>query len=78
MAHSEQIKARALAMLLTGDSPRYVAAQLSLPRSTVRRWQREAYVLLREALGPELGGVLQDIRQELSLPRFLGPNPRNL
>ena len=73
MAHSEHIKAQALAMLLTGDSPRYVAAQLSLPRSTVRRWQREAYGLLRDAVDPEPGGMLQAIGQELesSWLRFL-------
>jgi hypothetical protein len=53
MAHREQTKAQALAMLMTGDTPGYVAAQLGVPLTTVKRWRKETRALLRDALGSE-------------------------
>jgi|GEM_PF-2938254 len=37
--HTAETKARALALLLTGDSPRYVAQQTGIDARTVRRWR---------------------------------------
>lgn len=51
MAHNPETKARALAMLLTGDTPQFVAEQTGVPLTTVKRWQK------REA-GPMLGTLL--------------------
>lgn len=49
MAHSIHTKAYAMALLLTGDSPRFVARQTGVPLTTVKRWRkREALPLLRE------------------------------
>jgi hypothetical protein len=52
MAHSPETKARALAMLLTGDAPQYVAEQTGVPYATVKRWQGEAFDSLAAAIGP--------------------------
>lgn len=52
MAHSPQTKAQAMAMLLTGDSPKYVAGQLGLPYATIKRWQGAAFDGLAAAIGP--------------------------
>lgn len=51
MAHEAHVKAQALAMLMLGDAPQYVAAQLGLPYTTCKRWQGEAFALLRRELG---------------------------
>jgi hypothetical protein len=51
MSHPIKVKAAAIAMLMTGDSDRYVSEQLNVPRRTVRRWAKnDAYPLLRECL----------------------------
>jgi hypothetical protein len=67
MAHDEHTKARALASLALGNTPRYVAAEFGIPRTTVRRWQPEARALLAEvftdadraALAAVFPGLLQ-------------------
>jgi len=67
MAHDEHTKARALASLALGNSPRYVAAELGILRTTVRHWHPEARALLadiftdahRAALAVLLPGLLQ-------------------
>jgi hypothetical protein len=41
MAHSPHKKAQALAMLMLGDTPGYVAKALSIPLGTAKRWQKE-------------------------------------
>jgi hypothetical protein len=52
MAHSPETKARALAMLLTGDAPEFVSQQTGVPYSSVKRWQGEAFDGLAAAIGP--------------------------
>lgn len=55
MAHPARIKAEALAMLLTGDSPRYVAKQTGVPLTTVNRWRnKDMKVIMRECISPEV------------------------
>ena len=41
MAHSNATKAQACALLLLGNSVRYVSEQTNVPRSTVGRWRQE-------------------------------------
>jgi len=49
MTHSPNTKAQALAMLMLGDSPRYVAQQTGVPLTTVKRWRNhDMKELLRE------------------------------
>ncbi len=49
MAHSPHVKANALAMLMLGDSPRYVAEQTGVPLTTVKRWRNiDMKIWLRE------------------------------
>ena len=49
MAHSPQVKANALTMLMLGDSPRHVAAQTGVPLTTVKRWRNiDMKIWLRE------------------------------
>ncbi len=49
MAHSARTKAAALALLLTGNTPRFVAEQTGVPLTTVKRWRnRDMKQLLRE------------------------------
>ena len=43
MAHSEQTKARAMALLLEGHAPGYVVTRIGVPYATVKRWQQEAF-----------------------------------
>jgi hypothetical protein len=39
--YDTRTKGAALAMLLTGDTTRYVSKRLGIPRTTLRRWQAE-------------------------------------
>jgi len=58
MAHSEQTKAAALVLLMTGDSPRYVAKQTGVPLTTVKRWRNvDMRRWFREIFG---GGSIQN------------------
>ena len=41
MAHPLHVKARAMALLASGESASRVAEVLGVPRRTVRRWQDE-------------------------------------
>jgi hypothetical protein len=66
MAHDEHTKARALASLALGNTPRYVAAQFGIPRTTVRRWQPEARALLANIFTDADRAVLADIRQQMA------------
>lgn len=64
MAHPIRIKANALVMLLTGDSPYYVAKQTGVPLTTVKRWRnKDMKRILRECISPE---VRQSIRLAFS------------
>lgn len=65
MAHSLDTKAQALALLALGNTPRHVAAQLGIPRTTVRRWQPEARELLRDLVGDGLADALGTIGGEM-------------
>jgi hypothetical protein len=39
-AYPPEIRAKAEAMLLQGDTPKYVGEQLSIPEGSVKNWQR--------------------------------------
>jgi hypothetical protein len=75
MAHDEDTKARALASLALGNSPRYVAAELGIPRTTVRRWQPEARALLADVLTAADRAMLADLGRQLAtvFPGVLQP-----
>jgi hypothetical protein len=60
MAHDEHVKARAMALLMTGDPPRHVAKAMGIPRTTIRRWQKEAFAFLRAEL-PDLCHELHEV-----------------
>jgi transposase-like protein len=61
MAHNPHTKAQAMALLMLGNTPRYVSAQLGVPRTTVRRWRVEARAWARELFGDALAGALAAI-----------------
>ena len=64
MAHSDETKANALVMLLTGDSPYYVSKQTGVPLTTVKRWRnKDMKRIMREYISPE---VRQSIRAAFS------------
>ncbi len=54
MAHDAHTKARALAMLMMGDAPQYVADQCGVPYTTCKRWQGEAFDLFKDLIGGPL------------------------
>jgi len=63
MAHPIETKAEALVLLLTGESPRYVAKETGVPLTTVKRWRNvDMKAILREAFPPE---VRRSIRMAL-------------
>lgn len=63
MAHPIETQAKALAMLMLGDSPRYVATQTGVPLTTVKRWRNnEMRQWMREIFSPE---VARSIRMAL-------------
>lgn len=73
MAHPIKVKAHALAMLLTGDSPRFVARETGVPLTTVKRWRNvDMKALLREIFphGVKTGLRLHRLQQN-------GPKKRN-
>jgi hypothetical protein len=76
MAHDEHTKARALASLALGNSPRYVAAELSIPRTTVRRWQPEARALLADVFSDADRAALADLGRQVAdlFPSLLQQN----
>jgi hypothetical protein len=51
MAHDERTKARALALLMLGNTPRYVAREIGVSLTTVRRWRPEALAMWDEFPG---------------------------
>lgn len=60
MAHSEKTKARALALLMMGNTPRYVAEQTGVPLTTIRRWRPEARALWADVLTPADRAQIRD------------------
>lgn len=50
MARSAGDRAKVYVMLWTGDSPRHVAKETGVPLTTVRRWRKPAFALLRQEL----------------------------
>lgn len=54
MAHTPEIKARAVAMLLTGDTAYYVSKQTGVPLTTVKRWRSEWFAEMRVIIGNPL------------------------
>lgn len=63
MAHSNEVKAYALALLMLGNRVNHVARVTNLPRQTVSRWRLEADQIIVECFRdygdyptlPELG-----------------------
>ena len=51
MAHSAQLKAAAMAALLSGESAHKVARRFDLSRTTVRRWRDQAWATVQN--GPQ-------------------------
>jgi hypothetical protein len=74
MAHPLNVKAQAMAMLMTGDAVVYVAKQLGIPKQTISRWKPEADSFLREIVqsSPELRAIATAIREVL--PGLHRPN----
>ncbi len=66
MAHSPRVKAAAVAMLLQGHTPRWIARELSLPRTTIRRWERELHRNgpKKRAEPAVVSGVVEDLVRE--------------
>jgi len=52
-----------MAMLLTGDTPRYVAQQTGIDRRTLRRWRAAAFDQVRGFFGGGAAGGPVDFRQ---------------
>jgi hypothetical protein len=48
--YDAETKARAMAMLLTSDTTRYVGQQTGIPRTTLRRCERALWPKVRETL----------------------------
>jgi transposase-like protein len=48
MAHSHQVKAKALALLIVGNRVCHVARDIGVPKQTVSRWRAEADQILAE------------------------------
>ncbi len=63
MTYPAETKAQAMAMLLTGDTPRYVAQQTGIDRRTLRRWRDAAFGQVRGSFGGGAGAGLFDFRQ---------------
>ena len=52
MAHSDEAKAKALALLMLGNTPCYVACETGVPLTTIRRWKPEALAMWDDILSP--------------------------
>jgi len=63
VAHNAQTKAHALALLMLGNTPRYVAAQTGIPLGTAKRWQPEARALVRDLIGLEARAQIGAVRE---------------
>lgn len=50
MAHSTEKQAQVWALLMLGNTPRYVSQQTGVPLTTVRRWKPAAMAYLRECM----------------------------
>lgn len=61
MAHPPEVRARALAALLTGERPAVVARDLGLPEATVRTWRRRLRDGKSETLKNRAGGSLDEL-----------------
>jgi hypothetical protein len=60
MAHTGETKARALALLTLGNTPRYVARETGVPLTTMRRWRPEAMALWSDIPG------IADLRRDFA------------
>ena len=68
MAHSPQVKAEAMALLVAGNTVGYVAKMTGVPKQTVSRWlNRDVQAVLAEALrtSPQLQAAVLAIREIL-------------
>lgn len=66
MAHDLRVQAQVWAMLMTGDTPRYVSAKTGVPLTTVRRWRPKAMAYMRECLqGSERGREIIEMGKRL-------------
>jgi hypothetical protein len=66
MAHAPATKAKAMAMLLTGDAPAHVARELGIPLGTCKRWQKEASGHLQGVIGPEDRAALAELGRDVA------------
>ncbi len=64
MTHPAHVKARALALLLTGERVMNVSRMTGVPKQTVSRWRRDSDSILRQAMRscPELRAAVASIR----------------
>jgi transposase-like protein len=64
MAHSDQLRAEAMAALAIGESAHAVARRLGVPRSTIRRWRRDLFTengpLKKGELGEQVVQLIED------------------
>jgi hypothetical protein len=73
MAHSPYKKTQALAMLMLGDTAGYVAEQLGIPLTTVKRWSKDTPAMWDSVLGAEgraqVDEALSGVKEYLPLLR---------
>ena len=66
MAHSLEKQAQVWALLMVGNTPRWVSAQSGVPLTTVRRWRKPAMAYMRECLrGSERGREVIEMGKRL-------------
>jgi len=64
MAHPPEVKAQALALLLTGERVMVVSRKVGIPKQTISRWRRDSDSILRQAMRgcPELRAAVASVR----------------
>lgn len=66
MAHDLRVQAEVWALLMVGNTPRYVSAITGVPLTTVRRWRPKAMAYMRECLqGSERGREIIEMGKRL-------------
>lgn len=50
MAHPQGVKARAIVLLMVGNTVGYVARECNVPKQTISRWKVDARQLLHECV----------------------------
>lgn len=67
MSHPIKVKAEALALLMVGNSDRYVSQETGVPLTTIKRWRKnDMRQLMREIFPPDFGRSLKmDLKKRL-------------